>query len=160
MPTGHYERTVFKPLVERFLAKVTVTPEPNCWVWNGAATIFGHGQIQKGGTGKDRRKLLTAHRVSWEIARGEIPDGMFVLHTCDNPRCVNPSHLFLGTKAENSADMVSKGRQKRGFDLPQTKLSAADIAKIRKASGSQKEIGKRFNISQSHVCNIRAGRKR
>lgn len=97
-------------LEARFWSKVRKY-EPNpCWEWV-AATRHGYGVI---GTGPRCTKLSIASRVAWEIAHGEpVPEGFCVLHRCDNPLCVRPSHLFLGTQADNSRDMVTKGRSKR-----------------------------------------------
>lgn len=73
-----------------------------CWIWTGARMRYGYFQYGK--------KLIGAHRVAWELRNGPIPDGLYVLHRCDNPPCVRPDHLFLGTAADNTADMVAKGR--------------------------------------------------
>lgn len=79
-----------------------------CWSWKGSKHQFGYGWIRHG------NKTLIAHRVSYALHKGEIPDGMLVMHTCDNPECTNPDHLVLGTDADNQADKVSKGRQYSG----------------------------------------------
>jgi hypothetical protein len=114
---------------------------------------MGHGQI----LAYKQKKLLMTHRVSWEHFNGPIPVGFCVLHKCDIPACVNPDHLFLGTKADNTADMIKKGRMKTGKQLPHTKLSDADIEFIRSATGSQSKIAKQFGISQGYVSLLRNG---
>lgn len=91
---------------ERFWAKVR--RGDGCWEWTAARSAAGYGWF-KGAAGPE-----LAHRVAWRLERGEIQAGLFVLHRCDNPRCVRPDHLFLGTNADNMADMVQKGRQSRG----------------------------------------------
>ena len=93
-------------LEERFWLKVESTPEQECWLWTGSrSTHWGYGFLFF------KNQRLAAHRVSWEIANGqEIPPGFFVIHSCDVPLCVNPSHLRLGTAADNMADTVERGR--------------------------------------------------
>ena len=95
-----------RPLKERLIDKLDMSGD--CWEFQGCRTDFGHGQISA-----DRKNIrLRAHRVAWEIWKGPIPEGLCVLHKCDNPPCCNPEHLFLGTKKDNTRDMISKGRWK------------------------------------------------
>jgi hypothetical protein len=104
--TGVLKPLVFRraPVDRRFWSKVQKGPD--CWTWAGSRSAKGYGRLNVGGA------VCQAHRVSWELHRGAIPSDLFVLHRCDNPPCVNPDHLFLGTALDNSRDMVSKGRQK------------------------------------------------
>lgn len=81
----------------------------DCWVWTAGRNPKGYGRIGRGGRGEG---VVLAHRAVWELANGPVPEGLFVLHRCDNPPCVRPNHLFLGTKADNNQDMASKGRNR------------------------------------------------
>lgn len=107
---------------ERFWAKVNkegpVHPTlGRCWLWQGFRTDFGHGQV-----GGDRG-TEGAHCAAWREQNGDIPKGQCVLHACDNPSCVNPAHLWLGTRAANSQDMVGKGRHRtRPWKIPECQL--------------------------------------
>ena len=92
-----------RPLAERFWAKVRRGAA--CWEWQGAMLPNGYGKIF--GT---EHKIIGAHRASWIVTHGNIPEGMLVCHHCDNPRCVRPEHLFLGTDKDNTRDMFQKGR--------------------------------------------------
>lgn len=104
MPTGVYQRRP-KTLSERFWARVV--KGDGCWVWTGARNAQGYGRMTAGSRGAG---YLRAHRVSWELANGPVPKGLWVLHRCDNPPCVNPAHLWLGTRLDNMRDCSAKGR--------------------------------------------------
>jgi len=104
------ENIIQKPLLERWRDKAGAEDENGCWPWIGAKTHYGYGKIRK------NHKQIGAHRISYELHIGKIPKGMSVLHSCDNPGCVNPKHLFLGTQSDNLKDMFKKGRNKNQYD--------------------------------------------
>ena len=138
------------PLHVRFAAKVDKSAGPDgCWTWTGATDGRGYGWIHDG-------KMAAAHRVAVRLD-GRDPAGMVVRHSCDNRRCVNPAHLFVGTQSENLRDMVAKGRHVR----PGPSLTAADAAAIRcrrDAGETYVAIAEAYGVSESHVANICAGR--
>jgi HNH endonuclease len=138
-------------LDSRFWRQVAM--QPGCWLWRGACVYSGYGRLPWGTTtaGKRVRKNLLAHRVSWEINYGPIPPGLLVLHRCDTPACVRPSHLFLGTHADNVADKVAKGRHSHGGTHGRRKLNEKNVRAILRAKGTQASIAKRYGVSQSHV---------
>lgn len=152
--------------IERFWSHVNRRGENDCWEWTAALSEHGYGHFNLWRNGKTVN--LKAHRVAWQIVRGPIPDGLFACHSCDNPRCVNPKHLFLGTQDDNMADMARKGRnldhrpRVKGEGHPLHKLSSDDVAEIRRvyAAGgvTQRELGKRFGVSQARVQMIVTGK--
>jgi hypothetical protein len=141
----------FKVNARLFWTKVRKTDY--CWFWTGPTNVGGYGiQGQKG----------LAHRISWELTRGPIPtdrDKCFVLHTCDNRRCVNPNHLYLGSKKENGRDTVVRDRypNRKGENSSQAKLTEADALAIRArflngASGSA--LAREFGVSTGTIYDI------
>lgn len=119
-----------RPLVDRFWEMVRRGPSEECWPWTGSTRAGGYGAIAVRVPGR-RHRLAPAHRVSWELHNGPIPDGLQVLHRCDNPPCVNPAHLFLGTNDDNVADMLSKGRNLVGQRCAHAVLTAEDVRRAR-----------------------------
>ena len=103
--------------------------------------------------------MLRTHRVMWEIVFGPIPDGFHVLHSCDNPPCANPAHLWLGTQTDNMADMVKKNRQRpcRGEKHGRAKVTLSDVESIRFDSRLLREIAAEFGVSQATVSKIKNG---
>lgn len=155
MAIGQYEHQR-KPLAERFAAKVREGTGGECWLWSGS-TIKGYGNIREGGK---RGRMLKAHRVAWMLARGPVPDGLNVLHKCDNRRCVNVAHLFLGTNADNIADAIRKGRHTHGEKVWTARLTPDEVRQIRRLSSeglTQNRIAARFGVTRSAVKAITSG---
>lgn len=143
-----------RPLADRFWEKVQVTD--GCWEWQAART-YGYGRI---GAGGDKGPALLAHRVSWELHFGPIPAEMNVLHACDNPPCVNPGHLFLGSHADNVADKVRKGRGADRERHGMARLTSAQVREIRSAAGDGqllRVIAERYGLTESAVSMIARG---
>jgi hypothetical protein len=114
------------------------------WLWTGGTTPFGYGNFGNEG----------AHRYAWKLTNGPIPEGLFVLHTCDIPQCVYPGHLWLGTPADNMRDKMSKGRgnyeSRRG-----TVLTADDVEVIRASPESGAELGRRYGVTRQAIWRVR-----
>src|SRR3954468_23689651 len=119
---GRFEKI---PPEQRFYDRIKET-DKGCWRWQRALDKDGYGRSSLGG------KSVQAHRVSWVIHKGKIPEGFQVLHNCDNPPCVNPDHLFLGSGKDNMIDKVIKQRQTRGDKVNTSKIKEADVYTIRK----------------------------
>lgn len=132
-------------------SRVVKSPFTGCWDWQMAKTIQGYGNL---GIMQVNWK---AHRASYAIFRGPIPDGLQVLHTCDNPSCCNPDHLWLGTNDDNVADKVAKGRQHspKGEANPRAKITEDDVRAIRADSRYQAVIAAEYGISQTGVGRIK-----
>ena len=126
-----------------------------CWEWAGGILSTGYGEIQDG----DRNRK--AHRIAWELFYGPIPNGMCVLHRCDNSACVNSRHLFLGSQADNMRDMDKKGRRVvglRGESNLQAKLTEQKVRGIRVSRLTQRELGKKHGVSQVAIGMIKRGK--
>lgn len=143
--------TTYTP-AERLWARVTKANGPDgCWEVQGWATHSGHVHISAG----KGKPVFRAHRLAWELLNGPIPDGLSVLHRCDNARCVRPDHLFLGTQRDNVIDAVHKGRHS---SFGNQKLNADQVREIRAlwATGkyTQKAIGQRFGLKRNSISSI------
>lgn len=143
---------------EIFWAKVDRSGGPDaCWEWQGARHRFGYGKFALA----ERNTTISASRMAWILTNGEIPDGLFVLHRCDNPPCCNPAHLFLGTARDNAADAVEKGRAPIEERNGQAKLSNADVAEIRRrlAAGEPRDaIAADYGVTPSNISYIKGRR--
>jgi len=144
---------------QRIEKKIEKIPESGCWIWTGTLGHFGYGVL------KFDKKNHYVHRLSYSSCFGEIPEGMCVLHRCDIPSCVNPHHLFLGTRRDNNLDMKKKGRDKRvgrptgieglrGESCPTVKLREEDVVSIRSSDLSTMDLAVKFGVSQSNVYQI------
>jgi hypothetical protein len=145
-------------------------PEPNsgCWLWTGYADKDGYGIYCTGSRQAKTRKYIKAHRLSYELFCAPVPEGKIVCHKCDNPSCVNPEHLFVGTWQDNVSDMVAKGRYRSGGkphpgeENGRAKLSTEDVHFIRKAHcfgvrgqpGSTKNLAERFGVTKTVIQRI------
>lgn len=138
-------------LKERFLNKVEMVSESGCWIWMGKCNDRGYGLL------RINKKAVRAHRVSWTIHNGKIPLPLCVLHSCDTPLCVNPTHLFLGTQADNVADRDKKHRREglKGEDNNMAKLKKEDILKIRADHRSLLAIAKDYGMTISPISAIK-----
>lgn len=137
---------------ERFAKHVIPEPNSGCWLWTGSLNSRGYGNFKVAG------KVRSAHRVAFEIEHStSIPSESSVCHRCDNPGCVNPEHLFLGTHQDNMLDRQRKGRSRGplGEANARTALSADDVSAIRKDSRSLRAVAEQYGLSTSGVHGIR-----
>jgi hypothetical protein len=154
--------------VKRFWSNVDIASKDECWYWKGPYINnrgYGYTEI--------RQERVEAHRFYWELFYGKIPDGLCVLHKCDNRLCVNPYHLFLGTPKDNSEDAIRKGRTCKGEKNGKSKLTKEQVLKIKheyvpgsrckkgRASikGNGKELAKKYGISICHLRKIIYGKR-
>ena len=154
-------------IIDKFWSRVAKSA--GCWAWLAAKTPDGYGQMSISG------KIRYAHRISYELVYGQIQSGAFICHTCDNPSCVRPDHLFLGTHSKNMIDMHIKARASntvfwnnpdRVFSLPSvpgngSKLTRTQVeeirARYRTGTITQKALGKEFGVGQAQISRIVRG---
>lgn len=141
---------------QRFWSKVRKVDE--CWVWTASASHDGYGAF---GVGGRKGGMVRAHRFSYSLTHGPIPDGKMVLHRCDNRRCVNPNHLFLGDAKSNGEDMAKKDRSTHGERNPRVKLSEGEVCEMRgyysRGRGTLKDLGLRYGVAKSTAHAVVSG---
>lgn len=154
---GHYNKGQGRPPLERFWEKVDKRGPDDCWEWQGNVLRGGYGKIEVD------KKTQTTHRFSYGLHHGPIPNGMCVCHSCDNPPCVNPDHLFLGTHQDNMTDKMKKGRHRaaRGEDVASAKLTAREVSVIRATRGILPGyiVAETFGVSGGTISSIHSGRR-
>jgi hypothetical protein len=136
---------------QRFLSYVEKTD--SCWLWTGGKCKVGYGQYWR-----PADKQVLAHRHSYEIYKGKIPNGLVVRHTCDNPSCVNPNHLIVGTYKENSKDMVDRNRSVKGSKNKASKLTEDDVREIRiliDFGFLHRELAKMYGVCCETIARVR-----
>lgn len=145
-------------LQNRIEEKIYYEPNTGCWLWAGACGTAGYGSINVCG------RTEGAHRASYAIHKGPIPNRLLVLHTCDVRICVNPDHLFLGTHQDNMDDMTTKGRHAapKGQNHGMAKLTDGDVSQIRamliEGNETQAAIGEKFGVSSNLIHYIKTGK--
>lgn len=140
-----------KNTVEDFYKRYKIM-DNGCWEWQYGLTD-GYGRFTF------NNKIYLAHRYSYELHIGPIPNGLYVCHHCDNRKCVNPNHLFLGTHDDNMKDKLSKNRSAKGINHGLSKLTNAQVLEIRNSNESQINLAKKYNVTKTAICLIK-NRKR
>lgn len=153
-----------RPQIDRFIGLVSPCPTSGCWHWMGGTTQFGHGRFR---VGRKNEGQIGPHVFSFGYFKGPVPAGFFVLHDCDNPGCVNPSHLRLGTQADNAADAVKRGRMKALFKPGPNpargtgkvrKLTPEMVISIRSDDRPSKVIARELNLHPTTIQKARNGK--
>lgn len=142
------------PIEQKFWLYVDKNSDSECWNWTGFKDKDGYGKIRIGNTNRG------AHRISWALHFGDMPEGVSVLHNCNNPSCVNPSHLRSGDHNENMIDRLNAGNYPVNERHPGVKFSNEIVRKVRASTGTNEQISRLYGISESQVSNIRRGRQR
>ena len=156
MNHGRYSKTCTDEA--RFWSRVDKSKPDGCWPWTGYRQKFGHGYIGRG------RRWILAHRYAWELVSGPIPDGMWVLHKCDNPPCCNPAHLYIGDRSANMADCYNRRRHTYGEKNSHAILTEKDVLEILqnrpkpRQRGAVQSIAAKYGVSINAISAVLAGR--
>lgn len=149
-------RRALVPDAAAFWRLVRTRPPEECWEWEGCRDDRGYGTLGFGG-----RRRTRAHRVAFELAHGPIPSGHVVCHSCDNPPCCNPAHLFLGTQGDNNRDRHEKGRSRNldpGERHPKAKLTNEQVRVVRaeyeRGGVTQQDLAARWGVSRGNLSKI------
>jgi len=147
--------TITDKVVRRFWKFTDRRGDNECWIWNGVVNWLGYGRLLV------EYKSTQAHRISWAIHHGEIPDGLHVLHTCNNRQCVNPAHLFLGTQSENTAQAYHDGNlhSMKGEAHPRAKLTNEKVIQIRNSSDTAAQLAQQYGVNKATIRDILSGRR-
>jgi len=139
--------------VEAFEARIEKTE--TCWLWKGTKNTYGYGIFLLPG-----EIPVRAHRYAYELWKERIPQGLVVMHSCDNPLCVNPAHLSVGTRGMNNLDCAQKGRKPHGANHWNTKLTPIQVEQIRASEEPQWRLAKMFGVAQTTISRIKSGKRR
>jgi hypothetical protein len=146
------EAAANRPAIKDALfAKADIQPASECWQWMGSTDKDGYGVFSY------ERKTLKAHRVALELSGVHVEKGQFVCHTCDNPKCINPAHLYVGTPQRNVADKVERQRQPKGEGIHAAKLTSDAVLAIRASGETDEALSRRYGVSRSAVTLARNG---
>lgn len=138
-------------MLRRLREKTVETPR-GCWELTAHDPQYRYARIKTHG------KHVRGHRLMWEITYGPIPPGLGVLHRCDNPKCINPEHLFLGTQEDNVHDAIAKGRFRYNTPTPRPKLTAALVAEIRRSPETHRTVALRYGVAIDTIRDVRRRR--
>lgn len=141
-----------RSLADRVWARIHRAGPDECWPWTGSLATAGYGSVAKG---NHQGGMFRSHRVVWELTCGPIPDGLHVLHRCDNRACCNPAHLFLGTNLDNIYDAVQKGRTPKGEQKATHKLNDEAVRFIRASTRSGLALAKQFGVNPNQIYRVR-----